>query len=198
MKLTPKLVHARLTGCRDYGLHGCFTFLDINSMYIHIYSHRWPRRGSFDILRQTHDSSDNTGDPYITDCHLFLAIFFLLSSISATNPMRFLLLSLSIYIFARCFLLLFQIQIREIARRIVTLRLENWPFGYRFEMPNSMDAAEEMITLHLGCAKGVNKNEARPSRRKWRKGNEMEGERKREREILAYLIVESLPGLDLQ
>lgn len=99
MKLTPKLVHARLTGCRDYGLHGCFTFLDINSMYIHIYSHRWPRRGSFDILaRQTHDSSDNTGDPYITDCHLFLAIFFLLSSISATNPMRFLLLSLSIYI----------------------------------------------------------------------------------------------------
>lgn len=32
-------------------------------------------RGSFDILAcQTCDSSDNTGDPRVTDCHLFLAI----------------------------------------------------------------------------------------------------------------------------
>lgn len=45
VKLTPKLVHARLTGCRDYGLHGCFTFLDINSRYIHIYIHIDDRDG---------------------------------------------------------------------------------------------------------------------------------------------------------
>ena len=32
-------------------------------------------RGSFDILAcQTCDSSDNTRDPRVTDCHLFLAI----------------------------------------------------------------------------------------------------------------------------
>lgn len=122
------------------------------------------------------------------------AISFPLCSISATNPARFLSLH------SRCLFLLFQIQIREIARRTVTLRLENsrsrWPFGYRFEIPNSMDAAKEMITLHLGCAKEVNKNEE-DGRRWWRKRREME-KRERERQSVMYLIVESLPGLDLQ
>lgn len=168
IKLMTNLINVTLAGCRNYALHGCFMFLTSVCIYI---SHRWPRRPtgtSFDILtRQTCDSSDNTCDPCVTDCHLFLAISFLLCSISATNPARFLLLSLSLH--SRCLFLQFQIQIREIARRTVTLRLENWrsrwPFEYRFEIPNSMDAAGEMITLHLGCAKGVNKNETRPSKR---------------------------------
>lgn len=49
------------------------------------------RQGSFDIPpRQTCDSLDNAGDPRVTDCHLFLAIFPFLSSIPrpASNPAR--------------------------------------------------------------------------------------------------------------
>lgn len=44
-------------------------------------------RGSFDILAcQTRDSSDNTGDPRVTDCHLFLAISLSLFDFGHCDP----------------------------------------------------------------------------------------------------------------
>lgn len=207
IKLTPKLINARLTGCRDNDLHGCFTFSLIWT--VRIYIHTDDRYGdlliSWRVRRVTARTIPAIPVSLIVTCFLPFLSFSLRFQLQILCVFSF---HLFLYIFARCFLLLFQIQIREIAKRIVTLRLENWPFGYRFEMPNSMDVAGEMITLHLSCAKEINKNEVRPSRRRWwKKGKEMErvrkggrerGGRARETEIIMYLIVESLPGLDLQ
>lgn len=153
-------------------------------------------RGSFDILAcQTCDSSDNTGDPRVTDCHLFLAVSFSLFDFGQCDPAQ----------------VLFTVRRstplspitnsntgnRKADRNPTPWELANakfcWPFGYRFEIPNAEPWMQEKNDhVALTCAKVVNKDEDRPSRRT--EGGEGRGRWK----SIMYLIVESLPGLDLQ
>ena len=111
-------------------------------------------RGSFDILAcQTCDSSDNTGDPRVTDCHLFSAISLSLFDFGHCDSAQVLFTVRRV----RRLFLLFQIQIREIARRTVTLRLENWrtrnptdhsSIDLKYLMRNP-GCRRKVITLHL-------------------------------------------------
>lgn len=128
-------------------------------------------RGSFDILAcQTYDSSDNTGDPRVTDCHLFLAISF---SLFDFRPMRSRAGSPHT---ARRSTPLSPITNsntgnRKADRNPTPWELGSnakscWPFGHRSEIPNAEPWMQEKNDrVALTCAKGVNKDEVRPSRR---------------------------------
>lgn len=189
IKSTFKLILIWYTGCRYYLLHGCYVHLDQ-----YTYSHRWPDGGILwypgvsDVWQLGQYRRSPRHWLSLVSCHFFL------SSISATAiPRRF-----SLQFAVRRLFLLFQIQIREIARQTVTLRLENWRtrnpadhsgIDLKYLMRNSgcrrkndhvaLTCARELIRTRIGLRGGGGEGRGR-----WKS--------------IMYLIVESLPGLDLQ
>jgi len=133
------------TGCRNCLLHGCYVFL--TSIYIRIDDRTgilwYP--GVSDVWQLGQYRRSPRHWLSLVSCHFSFSLRF--------RPLRFRAGSLH----SSSFDALFQIQIREIARRTVTLRLENWrtrnPVDHsnidlKYRIRNS-GCRWKMITLHL-------------------------------------------------